>query len=120
MLYQSDNQRSIALTSGFTIAPPKSRRPPLTKPSPPVITNGLKRGELIVQGKRVINALSYDYQYTTSEELQPDDWTSIISSTTEVVIKDLRPGQLYRIRIAVIGSRKELVYSEPIGYMIGG
>lgn len=35
VLYQSDNDRSKAITSGFTIAPPKSRRPPLTKPSPP-------------------------------------------------------------------------------------
>ena len=71
VLSESNNNRAIAGTSGFTISPEPASREPLTKPDPLKVSNGNNSGELVLKGKRVPNAISYIFQIATLENILP-------------------------------------------------
>ena len=116
VLLESNNSRAIASTSGFTVAPDRSPRLPLTKPLPPVLSDGLNSGELVIKGKPVVNATGYVFHVANLEGMTSDQWQSIQSSKTKQLIRNLTRGVLYYCRMGAVGSNDQLVFSDIIGH----
>ena len=114
VLLASNNNEAIALSSGFEIAKVPSPAPPLEKPMPPELRSGINSGELICKGKRVNGAVSYLHQYTTEAGLQNDEWKTLPCSRATTVLQNLTPGVRYYCRLAVVGRREQLVYSDVV------
>lgn len=116
VLLESDNNRAVASTSGFTIVPDRTPRLPLEKPLPPELSNGLNSGEMVIKGKRVANATSYVFHVANLEGMTSDQWQTIHSSKTKVMIPNLTRGVLYYCRMGAVGSNEQLVFSDIIAH----
>lgn len=111
VLFTSNDDVSVALTSGFQIAKAPGPTPPLTKPATPSLQNGLNPGELISSVKAVAGAVSYLHQYATEAEMAQGKWNSVASSKSSCLLTALTSGTRYYCRIAAIGSKDQIVYS---------
>ena len=114
VLLNCDNDIAIAMSSGFNIAKTPSPAPPITKPVAPVLESGINPGDLVSKGKPERGALVYLHQYATEAEMQLDQWKSQPSSKSTTVLKNLVPGTKYYCRIAVVGRKDQLVFSDVV------
>lgn len=112
VLLKANGNEAIAISSGFRISQPPSPAPPLPKPEAPVLTGGINTGEIVSTGKRVPGALSYLHQYATQAMMNQNDWQPVPSSKVRCVLTNLVPGELYYCRIAAVGCKQQLVYSD--------
>jgi len=80
--------------------------------------NGPNPNELESKIKGVKGAVSYLYQYATDAMLAQDNWQSIPSSKTTCIITNLQPGVKYNLRVAAIGRRDQLMYSDTISRIV--
>ena len=113
VLFMSDDNNAIALTSGFNVAPERQRRV-LSKPDPLILFGGKNPGEISCIGNRVIGARSYIFQYATHENMSTGNWSSIPSTHIKTVLPSLSTGVLYYCRVAAIGSGSQVVYSDVV------
>lgn len=112
VIFQSNGDSAVAASSGFRVAKSPSPRPPLQKPGYYTVENGVNPGELLSKGARVPNAVSYNHQYATDENMALNSWTSVPSSKSTCVIPGLQSGVFYNCRIEVLGVKGQVVYSD--------
>lgn len=114
VLFTVSGDRTKAVSSGFGIAKQPEPLPPITKPENLQVTEGLNAGELVIKFKRVLGARCYMIQYaedTTTGELM---WQSQTTTTSRYTLKQLQSGKKYQVRIAVVGTNGQLVYSDAV------
>lgn len=114
VLFKSEGDRVVAMSSGFTISKDPSPREPITKPQNPRILPGLNSGELVGKIKRVKGAVSYVHQVVSEADLAQDKWTSVPSSRITCVLTSLQAGTCYYYRVAALGTKDQLIYSDVV------
>ena len=112
VLFQSNGDKAVAISSGYRVAKSPSPRPPLQKPNFYTVENWINPGELLSKGARVPNAVSYNHQYATDENMAINSWTSVPSSKSSCVLTGLQSGVFYNCRMEVLGVKGQVVYSD--------
>lgn len=112
VLFCANGDLATVVSSGFSPARPAEPVGPLAKPSTPELTQGANSGEINSKVIRVHGAKSYMHQYTTDAQPTEASWKSILSTSTTCTIKQLQPGTVYYVRVAAIGPREQVVYSD--------
>lgn len=118
VLFKSANNSAVAASSGFTLGKIPQPSPPLTKPVNLRVENAINPGQLKYQINSVPFATSYLHEYATDEMLTQDNWQSVASSRTTCIIADLQPGVNYHCRVAAIGTKGQLLYSDMVSRIV--
>lgn len=113
VLFTASGDAYIAEQSGFKIAKPGSPSI-VVQPSGMVVKNTTQSGELLVSVKRQAAAKSYMFQYTTDATLKEDSWITITCTVSKCLITGLVPGTKYYLRVAVVGSNGQVLYSDVV------
>ena len=82
------------------------------------IDNGSNPGELVGKVKREKGVITYLYQYATDAMLAQDNWQSVPCSKSSCIITDLQPGTKYNCRVAAIGPREQIMYSDTVARIV--
>jgi hypothetical protein len=102
------------LSTGFMLAkPPRDAK--LQAPEDFRIIPGKKNGEIIMQIKRVKGAKAYMFQYARDPLTNESQWETITSTQRKKVIANLPLGVKFLFRIAAIGARNQVVYTNVLG-----
>ncbi len=112
VLFISQGDSAVAMSSNFTLGKTPSPKPPIKKPENFRIENGTNPGELVSKINRVESGVSYLHQFATDEMLAQDTWQSVPSSKTTCILSNLTPGTKYNCRVAVLGAKDQLLYSD--------
>lgn len=112
VLLTSNNDVAVALSSNFDVAKTPAPAPPLEKPVAPALQGGLNPGEIVSKSPRLTGAVSYLHQYATEVAMAANNWQSIPYSKSTCVIAGLTPATKYYFRLAVVGRKGQLVYSD--------
>lgn len=112
VLFQSNGDAVIAVSSGFRIAKSPAPRPPLQKPAFYTVENGINPNELISKGPRVPNSVSYNHQYADDEQMAASLWQSVPNSKSTCVLTNMSSGVFYNCRLEVLGVKGQVVYSD--------
>jgi len=118
VLFQSAGDSVKAASSGFRIGKTPAPAPPITKPENFRIENGSNPGELVGKVKREKGVITYLYQYATDAMLTQDNWQSVPCSKSSCIIADLQPGTKYNCRVAAIGPREQIMYSDTVARIV--
>jgi hypothetical protein len=114
VLFTANGDRTVAVSSGFSIAKQPEPMPPLTKPGNLQVSEGANSGELNIKFKRVTGARCYMIQYAEDTTTGTPTWQSQTCTTSKCTIKQLQSGKKYQVRVAVVGTNEQLVYSDPV------
>jgi hypothetical protein len=98
------------LSSGFDFYKPVNEVV-IKAPTNFKIKPGPNPGEIIMQVKRVKGARSYLYQWTPNPVTPESIWQSIPDTRCKKTIQKLPLGIDYAFRMAVVGSRNQLLYT---------
>jgi hypothetical protein len=116
---ESDYVNSVArgdvlklVSSGFRLS--KDPQPVILGRPTPRLRRGAS-GEFIVSTGAVKGAMAYKYQYTS--EPAADNWPEVASSRATCKIENLVPGQIYTVRIVVVGRSGQVSISDTITKM---
>jgi len=111
ILLVSKGNRAVVARSGFSMA--KDRTPSeISKPSDVKVMNTDQSGELLVSVKREKGAAAYMVQYTTDATLKEESWQTIPCTSSKCKLSGLKPGTTYYVRIAVVGRKDQVLYSD--------
>jgi len=111
VLFTAAGNEVIATSSGFNISQPSAALPPVNAPQNVRVRHGKNRGELLCKCQSVVGARSYLHEITPAPLTADSQWKSVPTTTAKYLHTGLVSGQEYLFRIAVIGSRDQLVYS---------
>ena len=114
VLFTANGDVAKALESGFQIAKTPGPTPPLSKPETPTLQNGINPGELISSVKPMPGAISYLHQYATEASMAQGIWQTDACSKSSCVLTGLASGTKYYCRIAVVGRKEQIVYSDVV------
>jgi hypothetical protein len=114
VLSQSAGDAVIALTSNFKVRKAAAPRPPIGKPENFSIVAGDNPFELDGSTNRVDGAIGYIFQYAKDEMMALNNWQGVPSSATKCIIANLESGTVYNCRVAAIGPRSQIMYSDII------
>jgi len=113
----ADGDRSKLLTSGFDVS--KEKEPVvITKPENLQVSNGINAGDLNVSVKRVKGATSYVHEYATPEAMAANNWQAVTTTMSKITYNNLQTGQSYYCRVAAIGAKGQIVYSDAVSRMV--
>lgn len=118
VLFKSAGDSVVAISSGFTIGKQPAPTPPITKPDNLRLQQGENPGELVGKVNRVKGAIAYLYQYATDAQMAQDNWQWISCTRSSCIIADLVPGTKYNCRVAAIGVKEQLVYSDVVSRIV--
>lgn len=107
---RSNGNNTTLTTSGFLIAKPKDDIE-LAEPEEFRILPGQNNGEIIMRVKRVIGAKAYLFQYTPDPLTPESKWEIIFGTTCKKTITNLPLGVKFLFRMAAIGPRDQIVYT---------
>lgn len=110
---QSNDDELALVSSGFKLAKPR-KEISLQNPVEFIILPGKNMGEIIMQVKRVNGAKAYVYQYTPDPLTDNSKWETINSTKRKIVLKQLPLGVKFLFRMAAIGARNQVVYTETL------
>jgi len=110
VMAEAKGDQAALISSGFTLAKDREARY-ITNPGNVTLWQGISSGMVVSMVKPVTGAKSYVHQIAA--ELPTDDsmWTSVTSSSSRYVFEKLTPGKQYWVRVAVVGSRNQIAYS---------
>ena len=113
----ANGDRTMLLTTGFDIS--KEREPVvITKPENLQVTNGMNAGDLVVSVNAVKGAKAYMYEYTTDATQQENSWVATTSSKSKITFSDLEAGKTYYCRVAAVGAKGQIVYTDPVSRIV--
>lgn len=112
--YTALGNRTIIISSGFDVSKEKEQIPALEKPSDIAVANGKNSGELVVSVTAVKGAVAYVHQYTLEAVPTEQSWLSATTSTCKYVFSNLEPGKRYWCRVAAVGTKGQIIYSDPM------
>ncbi|MGN6803891.1 MAG: hypothetical protein ACTHJN_18475 [Ginsengibacter sp.] len=106
----ADGDEVVMVSSGFTLdKKPEPRY--ITNPGNVTLSQGLSSGDLYSTVSAVFGAKSYVHQIASELPTEQTKWTSHTSSASKYMFSSLTPGKQYWVRVAVIGSRNQVAYS---------
>lgn len=114
VLYRAEGNEVIAKASNFSISKQPTPRPALTIPQGLLLSNGLNRGELQLKFKRVAGATAYMYEIAPSPLGAESKWESSMNTVSKKMFTGLESGKEYNCRVAAIGIKEQVVYSEVV------
>jgi hypothetical protein len=107
-MFITDCGENIGL-SGFTVAKERQRRT-LAGLGNATLRQGSSSGEIAASVPRG-NATSFNFEITDAPPNGQTIWKAFKVTTSQFVFQGLVPGRQYYIRVAAIGNRRQLVYS---------
>jgi hypothetical protein len=114
---KSNGDEWLLIRSGFEIGKPP-KKITLEKPEEFQVLPGKINGQIILQAKRVKGAKAYLYQYTRGPLTDDSTWETINSTKRKIVISNLPLGVNFFFRMAAIGSRNQVVYTDVLSRYI--
>ena len=119
----SDGHTALLATTGYELRHDSVRNNSselLPAPSDFKVTHGQLTGSLNIQVTRIAGAGSYEIQITQGDPKIESDWQHELSSvtSTHILITDLKPGQIYWLRVRGIDSNGGGVWTDPISIMV--
>jgi Fibronectin type III domain len=118
VLFKSAGDSVIAISSGFSIGKQPAPAPPITKPENLRVLQGENSGQLSTKVKQVKGAKSYLHQYATDVMMAQNNWLNIFCTRSSCMIDDLQPGTKYNVRVAAVGPKDQLVYSDVVSRIV--
>jgi hypothetical protein len=112
VLFTAGGNEVIATSSGFRISKQPEPRPAIINPQGLALVNGLNKGELELSCGGVAGARSYLHEITPAPLTPSSKWETITSTLTKNLFANLESGKEYVCRIAAVGVKKQLVYSD--------
>ena len=73
---------------------------------------GEQPGELLVSVRTVKGAAAYLHQYSTDPLLAETSWKGMNSTASKCKLAGLTPGTTYYLRVAAIGAKDQVLYSD--------
>lgn len=108
---QAMGNRAKMVTSGFDLAGSGENVPVLNTPENFKLSDGINPGEIRSEVKRVAQAKMYSHEYCLEPPTENTVWISHMVSTREFTFTGLPSGTRVYVRVAVIGSKKQIAYS---------
>jgi len=112
VLAQAAGDSVIAQSSNFKLRKVASPRPPITNPENFSIVAGPNPFELKGKLNPVAGAKGYIFQYATDAMMAAGNWQGVPTTTAKCVIGGLESGVVYNCRVAAIGPRNQIMYSD--------
>jgi len=109
--FTSGGSEPALVSSGFDLAKPAANLPPIGVPDNFTVDNGVNEGEVISSVDRVTGARSYIHEYTADPVTPTSEWTQQFTTVRKCTIADLEPGKKYWFRVAAIGPRQQIAYT---------
>ena len=117
VIFESKNVRTVAESSGFKFSSSNVLPAPgILAPQNLVVMNTNQSGVVKVSVNAVKGAKAYMHQYTT-DPTKEDSWVSMTCTQSKCTISGLTPGVVYYWRVAAIGSKDQIMYSDVISRM---
>lgn len=113
VLTHSAGKELPLITSGFTLIKPVGELI-MKSPEDFIIMPGRNPGEMILKVSRVRGARTYLYQWTPAPLTKESVWESIADTRCKKVISNLPLGVNYLFRMAAVGSRNQIIYTQPL------
>lgn len=108
--YVALGDEAIITSSGFSVS--KTPEPRIiTNPANLTITNGINSGQLVSSVKAVKGASGYLHEIAADPLTDASVWKSTPSSRSRFTFNDLQPGKKYWVRVAAIGTKDQIAYS---------
>ncbi len=107
----------LLTSSGFDITKMPEKRY-ISTPENLTLSNGLSAGELTASVKAVKGAGNYQYEITDAPPAENTVWSSTSTGTSKYTFKALKPGKQYWVRVAAIGSRQQIAYSQVVNQFV--
>lgn len=114
---EADGAETILFSSGFPLVKPLEEIY-LGSPDDFKILPGSKPGEIIMKIRAVRGARSYQYEWTPAPAGPESKWESVTDTRCKKVISGLPLGVNYCFRMAVVGSRSKVIYTEVLSRYI--
>ena len=109
VMFIANGDEAILVSSGFTLAKmPQPRK--LENPGNVVLVYGITAGTLVSTVSKG-NANSFIHEITDALPTDATSWTNFPSSTSSFNFTNLTPGKQYWVRVAAVGNRKQIAYS---------
>jgi hypothetical protein len=114
---EANGAETLLFSSGFPIIKPLEEIY-LRSPGDFKIMPGPKPGEIIMKVRAVKGARSYQYEWTPAPAGPDSKWETITDTRCKKVISGLPLGVNYCFRMAVVGARSRVVYTEVLSRYI--
>ncbi|MBD0277006.1 MAG: hypothetical protein M3342_06960 [Bacteroidota bacterium] len=118
VLYTAQNDRAIALSSGYRIGKEQQPTPPLQSPRNMQVADGPNRGELKAAVNRVIGAKTYLFNYAQEPISDTTVWNMQPETKRKTVLRNLESGKRYWVKVGVVGVRGQLLYSDAVSRIV--
>ncbi|MNK58855.1 hypothetical protein D3C87_779530 [compost metagenome] len=115
---QANGDRAKLLSSGFDLAASGENSTTISTPTEFRMLDGINAGELKLTCKRVVNAVSYLFEYTDEVPTEETKWKVQPASSRELTLKGLRSGARIYGRIKAIGRRGQEANSEVLSRLV--
>lgn len=105
--------RTMAESSGFTLAKDPAPTPPIQKPVGLQLFDGQNAGEILAKFNKVQGSRAYIYQIS----LDPADeskWVTMHGTVRQNLFTGLESDKRYYVRVAAIGIDGQVVYSDVV------
>jgi hypothetical protein len=86
----------------------------LKAPTGLTLSDGANSGEMIIRLTAVKGAYSYTYIYSNDPAMLDNTTVSVSATTTSYTFTGLTKGKTYYCRVAVVGTNKQMIYSNII------
>ncbi|WP_299289688.1 hypothetical protein [uncultured Mucilaginibacter sp.] len=111
------NQAKLAGT-GFDLAASGSSVPAMLAPTGYTLTDGLNPGELKSTVKGVAQAVMYSHEYCLTQPDEDTNWVTWVTTTVSTTFTDLPSGTRIYARVAAIGRKDQLAYSDVLSRVV--
>lgn len=111
VIHTAATNEAALVSSGFDLVKQPSNLPPIGAPENFSVINGVNEGEVVCSVDRVIGAKSYIHEYTVDPITPTSEWAQQFTTTRKRTIANLTPGQKYWFRVAAVGPRNQVTYT---------
>ena len=113
VMYMADDNVAILLSSGYNLTK-KPEGNQLAEPDAPVLTSRSNSGEITSMIRAVKGAKYYLFEITGGNLTEDSVWETHSCSRRKYTFTNLTPGQKYWVRVVVLGTGKQKVYSPTV------
>ena len=113
VMYVADDIEAILVSSGYNLTK-KRAGSSVGEPGSPTLRSGINSGEIVSVIRAVKGAKYYLFEITRGDLTNESIWETHSCSRRKYTFTNLTPGQKYWVRIAVLGTGKQKLYSNPV------
>lgn len=113
VMYMADDNEAVLISSGYNLTK-KPTGNQLGEAGVPVLKSGANSGEIVGMIRAVKGAKYYLFEITGGDLTEQSIWETHSYSRRKYTFTNLTPGQKYWVRIAVLDTGKQKVYSHPV------